>query len=106
LTPVRVCRIARSARVRRQVQPRPTGRVSAALRLSAPSASLRWMYCSPPRRGARGEDGARGVCFRWRVEPCPTGPIFVRTAIIRSAPRAVGLMEIEHKSALRRVPSG
>jgi len=37
LTLVRVCRIARSARLRRQVQPRPTGRVSAAFPLSAPS---------------------------------------------------------------------
>ncbi len=36
-------------------------------------------------------DGAQGVCFRWRVQPCPTRPIFVRTAIIRYAPLAVGL---------------
>jgi len=50
---VRVCRIARGARLRRQVQPCPNGRVSATLRLSALSASRRCMYCSPPRRGAR-----------------------------------------------------
>jgi len=37
LTFVRVCRIARGARLRRQVQPRLTGLVSAALLLSAPS---------------------------------------------------------------------
>ena len=30
------------------------------------------------------------------VQPCPTGSTFVRTAIIRYAPFAVGLMEIEN----------
>ena len=39
--PLSVCRIARGARLRRQVQPRPTGLVSAVLLLSAPSAALR-----------------------------------------------------------------
>ena len=36
-TLVRVCRIARGARLRRRMHPRPTGLVSAALPLSAPS---------------------------------------------------------------------
>jgi hypothetical protein len=37
LTPVRVYRIARDTRLRRRVHPRPTGLVSAALPISAPS---------------------------------------------------------------------
>ena len=71
--------------------PRPTVLAGTALSISTPSASLRCMYCSPPRRGARGEDDARGVYFRWCVQPCPTGPIFARTAIIRYPAQAVGL---------------
>jgi hypothetical protein len=39
---------------------------------------------APPREPVRctRRDGARCVCFRWRVQPCPTRPIFARTAII------------------------
>jgi hypothetical protein len=33
-------------------------------------------------------DGAHGVRFRWRVQPCPTRPIFVRTAIHAQSPSA------------------
>ena len=53
---------------------------------------------APPREPVRctRRDVARGVCFRWRVQPCPTRPICVRTAMIRYAPRAVELIEIEN----------
>jgi len=37
LTPVRIYRIARDARLQRRVHPRPTGLVSTALPISAPS---------------------------------------------------------------------
>ena len=54
--PLSVCRIARGARLRRQVQPRPTGLVSAVLLLSAPSAALRCVcfFTAEARSAQRG----------------------------------------------------
>ncbi len=62
---------------------RPCERCVPALRAFAPPREP--VRCTR-RRGARGEDVARGVCFRWRVQPCPTRPILERTAIHAQSP--------------------
>jgi len=81
LTLVRVCRIARGARLRRQGHPRPKVRVGTA------HASAELVQCTQ-RRSAREGMANKGICFRWCVQPCPTRPRLISIAIIRCAPRS------------------
>ncbi len=81
LTLVRVCRIARGARLRRQGRPRPKVRVGTA------HASAELVQCTQ-RRSAREGMTNKGICFRWCLQPCPTRPRLISIAIIRCAPRS------------------